>query len=72
MVITLNMKVKEIKKKNLSPKDYLNVIRPYLSDMINNHKTQSERKIQLTMQINLIISKDFEETHAMHNKSHNI
>ena len=40
--------------------------------MINNHKTQNERKIQLTMQINLIISKDFEETHAMHNKSHNI
>ena len=40
--------------------------------MTNNHKTQSERKIQLTMQINLIISKDFEETHAMHTKSHNI
>ena len=27
------------KDKNLSPKKYLNMIRPYLSDMINDHKT---------------------------------
>ena len=38
------------------------MIRPYLSDMINNHKTRRERKIQLTMQINFISSKDSEET----------
>ena len=31
--------------KNLSPKEYLNIIRLYLSDMINDHKTQSKRKI---------------------------
>ena len=30
--------------------------------MINDHKTQSEWKIQLTMQINFISSKDSEET----------
>ena len=42
------------KDKNLSPKEYLNVIKLYLSDMINDHKTQSEWKIQLTMQINFI------------------
>ena len=48
------------------------MIRPYLSDMINDHKTQSEWKIQLTMQINFISSKDSEETRTMHTKSHNI
>ena len=40
--------------------------------MINNDKTQSEWKIQLTMQINLICSKDYKETHTTHSKSHNI
>ena len=33
------MKVKEIKEKNLSIKKYLNMIKPYLSDIINDHKT---------------------------------
>ena len=60
------------KDKNLSPKEYLDIISPYLSDMINDHKTQSEWKIQLTMQINFISSKDSEETRTMHTKSHNI
>ena len=49
------MKVKEIK--NLSPEKYLDIIRPYLSDMINDHKTIGEWEIQLTMQINLKILK---------------
>ena len=66
------------------------MIRPYLSDMINDHKapmklrvysskevidyeTQfGECKIQLTMQINFISSKDFEETCTKHTKSDNI
>ena len=30
------------KDKILLPRDYLDVIRPYLSHMINNHKTQGE------------------------------
>ena len=29
------------KDKNLSPKEHLNMIRPYLSDIINDHKTMS-------------------------------
>ena len=33
------------KTKILSVKEYLDTIRPYLSDMINNHKTQGEWKI---------------------------
>ena len=48
------------------------MIRPYLIDMIIDHKTRRERKIQLTMQINLISYKDSEETCTMHTKSHNI
>ena len=77
------------KNKNLSVKEYLNMIRPYLSDMINHHKThgkwkfhsgnkvidyktEGELKIQLTMAINFMPSKDSEETCTMHTKSHNL
>ena len=37
------MKAEETK--NLSLEDYLNLIRLFLRDMINNHKTQGEWKI---------------------------
>ena len=40
--------------------------------MINDHKTQGEWKIQLTMAINFISSKDSEEIRAMYTKSDNI
>ena len=33
------------KDKNLSTEEYIDVIRPYLSDITNNHETQSEWKI---------------------------
>ena len=39
--------------------------------MINDPKTQNEWKIQLTMQINFISSKDSNETRNMHTKSDN-
>ena len=42
---------KEDKDKNLSLEDYLHIMKPYLRDMINNHKTHAEWKIQLTMKI---------------------
>ena len=32
------------KDKNLSPKEYLDMIRPYLSDIINNQKTPKNLK----------------------------
>ena len=48
------------------------MIRPYLRDMINDHKTRREWKIQLTMQINFISSKDSEETSTMQTQRHNI
>ena len=56
----------------MSPEEYFDIIRPYLRDMINDHKTQNEWRIQLTMQINFISYKDSEETRTMHTKSHNI
>ena len=31
---------KEDKDKNLLPKEYIDLIRPYLSDIINDHKTK--------------------------------
>ena len=73
----------------MSPKEYLDVVRPYLSDIINNHKTRKnlrvhssneiidnetqfrECKIQLTMIINFISSKDSDESRSMHTKSNN-
>ena len=60
------------KDKNLLPKEYLDMIIPYLSDIINDHKTQSECKIQLAMQINFVFSKDSEETRPLHTKSYKI
>ena len=48
------------------------MIRPYLSDMIIDYKTQGEWKIQLTMSINFISSNDSDETHNLHTKSNNI
>ena len=77
------------KGKNLSIKKYLNMIKPYLTDIINNHKTRglvrhhsgdktwleqtsSEWKIQLTMGINFISSKDSDETRTMHTKINNV
>ena len=71
--------------KNLSPEEYFDMTRPYLSDIINDHKTLKnlrvhssnetqfgERKIQLTMSINFISSEDSDETRNMHTKSGNI
>ena len=39
------------KNKSLSVKEYLTKIRPYLSSMINDLKTQSEWKIELTIYV---------------------
>ena len=69
------MRVKAIKTKTLSIKLDLNMIRLYLRDIMNDHKTQREWRIQLKMTINFISSKDSDETHTMHTmhiKSHNI
>ena len=77
------------KVKNLSIKEYLHIIKPYLSAIRNDHKTRglvryhsgnkswleetsSEWKIQLTVAINFISSKDSDETRTMHIKNNNV
>ena len=47
-------------------------IRPYLGDVIDNHKARGERKIQLTMRIIFFSFIDSNETRVMHTKSDNI
>ena len=44
----------------------------YLRDIINYHEFQGEWKIQLTMAINFISSKDSDEIRIMRTKSDNI
>ena len=60
------------KDNNLSSEQYLNIIRPYLRDMIDNHKAHSEWKIQLVMKITFVSSLDADEIRIMHTKSNNI
>ena len=57
---------------NLSLEEYLNIIRPYLRDMIGNHKVRSEWKIQLVMRIIFVSSLDANENCIMHTKSDSI
>ena len=57
---------------NLSLDEYLNIIRLYLRDMINNHKAHGEWKIQLVMKINFISSLDDNEFRVMYTKSDNV
>ena len=61
------------KDKILTISEYLDMIRPYLVDMINDHKNQNEWKIQLSVAISFISSKpDSDETRIMHTKSDDI
>ena len=60
------------KNKTLSVEEYLNKIRPYLKDIINNLKKSDTWKIQLTIANNFISSIDNDEERVMHSKSDNI
>ena len=58
--------------KLLTIEEYLNLIEPYLRELINNHKNKGEWKIQLTAQINFIyLRPGFDETRVMHTRSVN-
>ena len=48
------------KDKTLSIKEYFNMIRQYLSDIINDHK--DEWKIQLSVRINFVLSADSKDS----------
>ena len=52
--------------------EYLGLIKPYLKELINDHKNKGEWKIQLTAQINFIsLRPGSDETRVMHTKSIN-
>ena len=61
------------KDKKLSVKQYLYMIMPYLSDLINDHKNigNSEWKIQLNMGVNFISTNNTGEIRAFHANSDN-
>ena len=60
------------RNKTLSDEEYLNKIRLYLKDIINNLKKSDTWKIQLTVANNFILSIDNDEEHVMHSKSDNM
>ena len=52
--------------------EHFNIIRPYLKNMIDNHKSKGEWKIQLSIRIIFVSFTDANETREMHTKSDNI
>ena len=60
------------RNKTLSNEEHLNKIRPHLKYIKNDLKKSDTWKIQLTIAINFISSKDTNEERVMHSKSDNI
>ena len=60
------------KDNNLLLAEYANIIRPYLRDMIDNHKAHSKWKTQLIMRIDFISFLDANNFSIMHTRSDNI
>ena len=56
------------RNKTLSVEEYLNKIRPYLKDIINNLKKSDTWKIQLIIANNYISSLNNDEEHVIHSK----
>ena len=56
----------------LAPYEHFDIIRPYLKDLIDDHKAKGEWKIQLSMRIIFVSFIDADETREMHTKSDNI
>ena len=60
------------RNKTLSAEEYLNKIRLYLKEIINNLKKSDTWKIQLTIAIKFISSKENDEECVIHSKSDNV
>ena len=65
------MKLTVIEKNTLSIEEYVNQIRPYLKDIINNLKLSDMSKIQLIIAIDFTSSKNNDEERVIHSKSDN-
>ena len=57
------------KSKTISVEEYLNKVRQYLKDIINNLKKSDTWRIQLSIAINFIFSKDNDEKQGIYSKS---
>ena len=60
------------RNRNLSLDQYLNKIKPYLTNIIADLQNYDAQKTQLTIAINFISLKDAEEKRVMHSRSDNI
>ena len=61
------------KNRIISVEENLNKIKPYLRDLVNDHKQSDTWKIQVSIKINFISPKDDnDEDRVMHSKSDNI
>ena len=72
VAITLTLKITVIDIKKLSIERYLNKIRPYLKDVINDLKKPDMWKIELTITTYFISSNNNNEEHAMYSKNDNV
>ena len=59
------------KNKILSIEEYLQEIKPHLADIINEHKNKDQWKIQISVSLNFVSSKDSNEVRTMYTKSDN-
>ena len=57
---------------NLSLEEYLNIIRPYLIDLLDDYKARGEWKFQLVMRNNFVSSLDSTQFHKMYTKGANM
>ena len=60
------------RNKTQSTEEYLEKIRPYLINIINNLKKSDTWKVQLAIAISFIFSKDTDKEYLMHWKNENI
>ena len=59
------------RNKNLSVKEYLDKIKPYLTDVITNPQKSGTWKVQLTIEIKFLSSTDVDEERITHLKNNN-
>ena len=60
------------KDNKLALYEYFEIIRPYLKDLIDDHKAKGEWKIQLSMRMIFVSFTDANETRDMYTKSDNV
>ena len=65
-------KINGYNNKNLSVRGYLDKIKSYLNDIINDLQRSDKEKIKLIIAIKFISSKNNDEEHDMHSKGDNI